>query len=268
MKITYSAYSDWDEAQRKILNAHGIQTSEGYSRIDVDLTEENQEVINLLDLWRVKKYVGSTYEKRDYDSSQLFVYVGIWENGYPMPDDDMGYLNLTYDIDNYCPECGIGKIQKAPFRIKNKPNWGKKSMFELGWVYDEIFVRIELYESLFAGMRINYRPVLLHKTGEIIKDVVQLMLPSADSNLLLSAEHTFEVCKFCKRKKWSRQIAGFFPGFDQLKNNPEIFKCQEYFGSGGEAHNPIVITKSLRDKLKEIKINPRLIPIESTLVQG
>lgn len=266
MRIIYIIYNDWSIEQKLALQPFDILVEEGYDRIEVEENTKNKEALKLIDSWGLRKAVGTIYDKKDFAKSSLFVYVGVWENGYPMPDNNNGYKELTYDLSNYCTVCGVGKLQKAPFRIRKEPKWGSKMMFELNWVYDEIFVRKELYESVFKKMGLEFYPVLLHKKETVIGNTVQLKIPMINTALFLNKQ-PFEICSACSRKKYSPQIKGFFPGF--VKPVPElpIFKSPEYFGSGAEAHNKIFITKALRQQLTALKINPKLYPVDPDVLE-
>src|SRR5437868_14125543 len=111
-----------------------------------------------------------------------------------MPDNDFEYMHITYDNSNYCEKCGIGLLQKEPFRIKEKPKWGNKKMFSLNWVFDELFVRKDFYDSLFKTIGIESEKVLLYKKDTIIEDTVQLITPKTEVSLDLEG-YSFEVCK-------------------------------------------------------------------------
>lgn len=153
MEIVYVFYNDWTVTQVTQLRSRGVDVESGYGRIELVENEKNKPVLEILEKWKVQKFVGTTYDNKDIAKASLLVYVGVWENGYPMPDNDSGHLKLTYDTSDYCEQCGIGKRQKAPFRIRIQPKWGTKSMFELYWILDEIFVRKEIYESVFKKKR-------------------------------------------------------------------------------------------------------------------
>src|SRR6266705_4101017 len=60
-----------------------------------------------------------------------------WHWSYPMPNRDYGYLEVTYDLSDYCSSCGLGALQKAPFRLRGEPKWGKAGILQLNWVFDE-----------------------------------------------------------------------------------------------------------------------------------
>jgi len=261
MKIIHIVHNNWTAEQVGILSSFGIRVDLGYDRFDIEEGFEYEKLNKYLDKWKVEKSIGTIYEKKDIDESDLLVYVSSWLNGYPQPEDVKDYLGLTYNTDNYCSVCGIGAFQKEPFRIKKEPKWGEKKMFELNWVFDEVFVRKDIYQSIFQKIGIDYFPVILHKKETIIENTVQLKLPSIENSLLLENQ-PHVICKKCKRKKYSPHIKGYFPSFKKpVINTSKIFKSIEYFGSSTEAHNKIFITKELYQKLKEVKIKATLWPV-------
>ena len=73
-----------------------------------------------------------------------------WHHGYPQPEDDFAYLSATYDLKEYCPGCGIGEKQVAPFRMKGEPKWGKNPHFAI-----ELGVRRVLRTTLGLGRGIS-----------------------------------------------------------------------------------------------------------------
>ena len=60
----------------------------------------------------IKKHNISDYVYTKFSTEELHAasFLGImpsWHYGYPMPDDDFGYLGLTYDLSRYCENCGM-----------------------------------------------------------------------------------------------------------------------------------------------------------------
>jgi len=51
--------------------------------------------------------------------------------GYPQPEDGFGYLEATYDTTHYCRRCGIGAVQKAPFRFRAEPKAAHSQFMQL-----------------------------------------------------------------------------------------------------------------------------------------
>jgi hypothetical protein len=241
---------------------YGFSVEREYSSINIEENESTKPLIALFDKWGAQKFVGTEYEKSDYEKSSLFVLVGFWENGYPQPEDPEKFMKLTYDLSDYCDECGVGAVQNSEFRIKKEPVWKSKMIFELQWVYDEFFVRKDIYESFFQKKyNIKHWNVRIYKGDLISPSVCQLILPQVKARLKLN-DHPFEICEKCKRRKYSPQIKGFFPGFEKNVSEYEIFKSVECFGTGGNSHNKTFITRNVWDELKLLGLRPRVLPVD------
>ena len=78
MKIIYVAFNDWTKQQRELIKSYGISVDEGYSRIDIEENRQNLKLLELLDEWKVQKFVGTEYDKKDFLMSSLFAYVATW----------------------------------------------------------------------------------------------------------------------------------------------------------------------------------------------
>ena len=175
--------------------------------------------------------------------------------GYPKPDSNFGYINLTYDISHYCPNCGNGLVQKAPFRIGKIPN---KKLSGIGWVYDEIFVQKDAYDEFFKPFGISFWNTIRAKQG-VLDNLVQLKIPVTEE-LLDMTDTEYTICKRCGKKKYSPKIKDFLV----KHKNPvaPLFKGAENYGSGHSSHRFIYINAEVRDillKNKLIHIN-NLIP--------
>lgn len=182
-----------------------------------------------------------------------WLHVGAWHNGYPMPDDDFGYLDLTYDLSEYCERCGIGAKQKGPFRIRGEPKWGTRAVMQLNWVFDEVFVRPEIWRTFFFPLGIECRPVLAHKKETELKTVVQLRIDTVLDAELELKEHPFDVCEFCQRKKYLPFPRGRFPAMTRSVQGVHAVKSKEWFGSGASAHRAVLISGDVVRQLVDAK---------------
>jgi hypothetical protein len=149
-----------------------------------------------------------------------------WLHGYPQPESVHGYMDQTYDLSSACKICHVGAKQKAPFRMKKSPVWGRRSILQMNWVDDEIFVKPDVYSAVFRPFGIGSWPVLLHKTGVELDTVVQLSIETiadvrVDGTLL---EH---VCSRCGRQSSQRSCRGFPPG--PVHAEAPIFKSSQCF---------------------------------------
>jgi hypothetical protein len=118
-----------------------------------------------------------------------------WYHGYPEPSDDDSYKALTFDLSEYCRICGTGWRQVAPFRMKKPPVWRRRSILQLNWIFDEYFVKPDLWKAVFEPFGIGYWPVVLNKTGAEIESVVQLKVSDLTDTRLEGV--AYNVCPQC-----------------------------------------------------------------------
>lgn len=165
-----------------------------------------------------------------------------WHWGYPQPnEDEFGYLEATYDLSDYCEVCGIGLVQKAPFQMKGEPRWGRNGILQLNWVFDEYFVRPEVWAAVFKPRGIACREVLSLR-GAQLKTVVQLdiqELVSIATNGLKG-----EACSTCGRVKYEPVRRGYFPALTQEPKG-RAAKTREYFGSGASGRRRVLISRDV-----------------------
>ena len=113
--------------------------------------------------------------------------------------------------------------------LKKSPNWGRRSILQMNWLFDEYFVKPEVWNAIFQPLGINCRRVLLHGTGQELESVLQLHIPKLVPLQMDSNAFEYERCMFCDRKKY-KHVTGFFPG-PQTTDFP-FFKSVQYFGTG------------------------------------
>jgi rRNA maturation protein Nop10 len=244
-------YNNWSQEEVESMAGFGYAVEEGSKALQIEEDESYFKIKPLLEKWEVMDVKYPEFTKEELDSAEWLVFNGNWDNGYPMPDGDGSYKNITYDLTEYCNECGQGLVQKAPFRIKSEPKWGKQKMFNLNWIPDEIFSEKDFYTKFFKPMGVGSRPVLIHKTGKEAETAIQLELPVFNQDLDVS-NFPYEICKTCGRKKYHALIADFIHSY---KIDPPftIFKGKEYFGSGGSAFRRIFLSQEIRQGLLKNK---------------
>lgn len=259
MRKVYRFVKDWNKKEVDYLNNKGIIVKTGFCAIEFLSTCENDKLLPILKEWGASINQYYEFSKKEILAANNYLLGVKWPNGYPMPDNDFGYLNLTYNLDNYCDICGIGLVQKAPFRIRSEPKWENKKLFTLEWVYDEVFVKTDYYQEIFQPKGYGYWPVLKYKTESIIKDTVQLKIPFAKSNLKLD-NFERETCPMCNRIRYELLgDKGFATGFMHNEDS-DISKSLEYFGSGASSHHRIYVNKFLFEAFQNIRPKPLLHP--------
>lgn len=261
MKIMHQIFRNWSSNEVVALKELGIDVNEGLQSLIVEEDERYWRLKPLLDSWYAPDMVGTRFSDQDFENASFLMALPDWQTGYPQPESGFGYLRLTYDLKQYCPNCGAGAHQNAPFRLKKEPKWGKKKLFMLYWVYDEIFVKKDVYERVFLPLGIESRPVLLHRPEKIIESTVQLVIPESRVSLNLDS-YALETCEQCKQKKYLPITKGYFPPFLGDSLPPDLSKSREYYGSGGSASKWILISKALRAVLVRENIGMVYVPME------
>jgi hypothetical protein len=187
----------------------------------------------------------------------------IWHNGYPQPESS--YKEATYDLSGYCEECGTGATQIRPFRLRGEPNWGTRHIFALNWVFDAIFVRPEVWKTVFLPKGIDCWPVLKHSTSEQLQTVVQLSVDALLPGPLKLDGYPYEICARCHRTKYRVIGCGKFPPMtEEPSSSVHAALTQEYFGSGGGASRRLFVRRDLYLHLHDIRMKPvHYVPVST-----
>lgn len=190
----------------------------------------------------------------EFNSAAWLEFTADWHNGYPMPSGDAGYRNLTYDLTDYCEKCGVGAKQKAPFRLKGEPRWGTRSIMGINWVFDVVFVKPEVWHAIFGALGIGCRPVLAHRKETELKTVVQLTVDTILDAPLDMGRHAFEVCAYCRRKKYLPFTRGMFPPMTKPVEGVHAVWSKEWFGSGASAHHAVLVSQAVYRAIREHRL--------------
>ena len=193
-----------------------------------------------------------------------------WRYGYPQPEGQFRYLEITYDGKSYCKECGSGLVQVNPFRMKNTPKWGNRHFMMLNWVNDELFVD-DTVRNLFLTSRVSgcdFTSVCNSKgTAELLGCYQLSVLKKADLGFVanqISVQNEY-TCPACGCMKYHPSGIGkyHFPK-GVLDDMPDICKTAEYFGWGKGADSLILIRQKVYQLLVDNQLDRGLIftPIE------
>jgi len=221
--------------------------------------------------------INTLYSSEELNNAKYFR-INVGQYQYPQPEDNFNYLDKTFDLKYYCSICGIGKIQNNPFRLKKEPKQKNNQFWGLHWEFDSVFVREEA-KNIFKRENIqgiDFIPVILNKNNKQIDRFYQLKIETVLDNGFNPYNTIKITCKFnneentnknnnekyCGKIKYHHPRIGghlfdkkiFFEGID-------IFMSNEYFGSGGEAHKLIIVSKKTyeiinKNKLKGIEFTP------------
>lgn len=232
--------------------AAGIELELGFATFQIEESDPRwPDVEALVRQYNLCDSVRTDFSSDECKRAEYLEMLPTWHYGYPMPDEgNFGYLR-GFDLSDYCPDCGIELRQLAPFQMKGAPKWGRRSILQLNWVFDEYFVKPELWTAIFEPLGIGFTPVLSAKNQIVIDSVVQLKVePLVELDL---ADAAFEVCRRCRRKKYLPIARGFAPKPISTTDHT-MMKSQEYFGSGASAFRMVFVSNPLYETLSKARI--------------
>ena len=198
--------------------------------------------------------------------------------GYPQPEDS--YFEATYDQTQGCSTCQIGKKLKNEFRFQSDPKSKHSQFLGLNWIFDEIFVR-DIVKCTFEEERVSgirFTHPILHKTDHPIETLYHMHVdtilpPSLQPNGLKK-----EICEMPKdpskvrflEAMGSKLVNGPFCGSEKynfprgenevitmsgsaFSSTPDIVRMNEWFGSGGTASRPILLSERVKEIVDRMK---------------
>jgi hypothetical protein len=196
----------------------------------------------------------SEYSEDELERSDWLIVRCTRVRGYPQPVLDLGYLALTYDLAEHCSQCGIGAVQKAPFRLLGEPEWEDARVFCLNWIPDELFATPEIWRAVFHPLGVGWLPVL-DREGHELESVVQLQI---DERLPveLPSSAPVETCVRCDRSKRHPLAWPQLPGDLAREPVANLARTREHYGSGGQAFRRIVVSRHAFREIRSAGVGP------------
>lgn len=163
----------------KILSPFGLKTKMTDTMQAVELftdTSQYTDLIKILTDLKVdfSEFKEETYSTKELAESEFLRMIPNAYCGYPQPEMDGSFREVSYDLNSACSQCSQGKLQKAPLRIL-LPKMGKNDISGIHWVYEYVITQRlkELIEKEgFTGY--EFWPLINHKTGKPFEDFYQL----------------------------------------------------------------------------------------------
>ncbi len=214
--------------------------------------DESFESWPAVDRWIARRHaldiVTTEFSDEELATAKWLTLHPSWHRGYPQPDEsNFGYLEATYDLSEYCARCGSGAKQDAPFQMRAEPKWGRHSILQLNWVFDEYFVKPDLWAQVFGPRAIGHRAVTTPK-GTELKSVVQLV-PTEEVDVITESL-SVEGCRSCGRAKCRPVTRGESA---PLVSEPvgHMARTKQYFGSGRSANRGVIVSQELATALRK-----------------
>ncbi|MBP5438953.1 MAG: hypothetical protein J6Y30_13335 [Treponema sp.] len=224
------------------LDANAIKYSTAGDCISLRVYDDNlyfNQIVKLFKKISVSPTVTCEYSKKELSEAK---YLSLWlkrYSGYPQPEAigvKDSYFNYTFDIINFCTNCGNGLVQKDSFYLKKSFNIEKIRFGGVYWEYDTFFITKEL-QDLFVKEKftgIEFVPVKNIKTKQIVDNIVQLKI-----NAVFPAKLKYEVekvidCKQCGLKRdVIKMDSELFTPKEALKDlDKDFYLSQEFHGDG------------------------------------
>jgi hypothetical protein len=215
-----------------------------------------------------------SYQER-LNAEYLWLSIPIsWRQGYPQPEDT--YEEVTYDLSDHCPRCGIGREQIRPIRMKSEPKWEGKHLLQLNWIDDEYFVKPEVWQVMSeAGLTgVTPRPCVQDKTNKPLDKVVQVHVKNVLPEAYVSEAQYRVKCGEedplpnvkdlppCGRIKmsWDSRAPLRFRR-SAFKDACDFMKTHEWYGWGAQAYRLVIVSHKVAELIlkmtwKGVFLNP------------
>lgn len=220
--------------------------------------------------------INNLFTRKEIEEAEWLEARAKGHHGYPQPEEDFGYIEQTYDTAGYCPRCGIGGVQKGPFRLRAEPKIEHSHFLQLNWVLDELFIRPEvssvMKETKITG--ISFVRPILHASNQPSQRIIQMkidaVLPAGpDTSGMQSITCTPgneeskdtvgrilkpRLMPYCHRIKYQRMKRGPFRfASNAFAGAPDVVKSAEWFGSGASAHRLILVSRRFREMVSRMQ---------------
>lgn len=247
MKVIHDLHNFWEENDVDFLAQFGIKRipndnepikiEEGYIYEEIIKYFSNKQFNPL------REYIQFEYSKEEILGSEYCVIRNYHYCGYPEHLND-----ITCEWQDNCTSCHYNAVQIDDYRVSKVAKHKLWGFF--AWVFEVLFVSVDLYQEVFEPLGIGCRP-LRTKGGKIIDGVVQLVIPVIDEDMVF-LNHNYRECPDCgKRKYVGAPINPFYP----LHKHPlpHIYLSKERFGDGWFSDREIYISTELALKLIKMK---------------
>lgn len=223
-------------------------------------TDKYDSLINTLkelnvDYGEFKRFV---YSKKEIESAELLYAIQNAYCGYPQPDDDFGYIKVSYDLNSGCPNCSHGLLQNRPLRTL-KPKMGSNDIAALHWEYEFIITsRLKNIIEQEGLTGCEFWPVIDHRKNIDRDDVYQLYIagrmPPMSIETYFTIEDLRKPCILCGRSK--SIIAKGQKVYDRatLGDIKDFNRTQEWLGGGYSVHQVPIVSKRVYDVFNKNKI--------------
>jgi hypothetical protein len=246
MKLIHRIGFNADGAEVAAFREAGVEVSTGFGAFEIEEVDPRWPAVSALVAQRkLLDTLSTKFTRAEIRNAPYMDITPSWHHGYPQPDGDHGWREVTYDLSNWCEHCDLGKRQNAPFRMKSEPKWGSRNVLQLNWVFDEYFTTPDFWQKAFEPLGVKSGPVLRAKDLTTLPGVVQLMIED-----VVDVDTTglpYVTCDRCNRIKYAHVTRGFGPL--PLGNPNGLVRSRQEFGSDHSAYHRIIASTASHEVL-------------------
>lgn len=202
------------------------------------------------------EYKTEVYSKKEIETSELLRIIPNTYCGYPQPEMDDSYFEVSYDPNSVCPKCLQGGVQKNPFQMF-KPKIGKSDIAGIHWVL-ELIITQRLKEIIEAeGLTgVEFWPVVNYRKKTEYEGLYQLFItnempPMSPEAEIVRAPDVRE-CE-CGKKGYVRKGVPVYSR-ESLVNIKDFNKTHEWLGGGETTWQSKIVTKKVYDLFQQHKV--------------
>lgn len=249
-----------DEAE-KILSPLGfsaicgrrMQVAESY----MDTAQYN-DLIAILNKYAIEytEYIEEVFSEQEIESAELLRMIPNAYCGYPLPDLDGGYVEVSYDVQSGCPHCEQGKLQNAPLRIK-APKMGRNDIAGLHWIYEYVITqRLKEFTKQAQLTGCEFWSIIDHRKNVERTEVCQLfianIMPPISPKTNIERAPGIKPCECGKKGYYNRGL--FIYDKSALIGIKDFNKTYEWLGGGESTWQLPIVTQRVNTLFKKNKI--------------
>jgi hypothetical protein len=219
-----------------------------------------------------KAAVYSEYEMADASFFELSI-TSEW--GFPQPEDDFAYREVSFDRSTACPLCGEGMRQVKPYYITGCPRFGKNDITSLGWTY-ALLVTEKLKGLIEAASLtgVQFWPLLRYRKKNPVQEPIKSAYQLYNTNELPPVSPTTEIPivwnlpqkkKPCKCGKLGRNFPiQFHYKRADLSQARDFNKTNEWLGGMLATSQAEIVSRNVynlfaQNKIRGARFNPVLV---------
>lgn len=220
------------------------------------------EVSKMLEVEQLTPLTRTEFTKNEILSAD---WVRVWCNnikGYPMPDLDSTWKEVSFDKGLICPTCGMNRKQIAPIRLKNEPKIGRNNFVSIFWIF-ELFALPEVIDTMnLAGISgFETLPPIHYKSLKDLVSVKQLKIKHELDESIIDDNLT-RTSHSCGHNRYIGLSRGMYKyNKKAFEGMPDLVKSKEWFGDGLQATQLILASSKFvelyyKNKWKGLSFSP------------